>query len=396
MAPQTDEFGTKVGAARRARRRVRRPPDPRPAAAGAALRVGRDRPVRATGRARRATRAWCAGIARVGLTLGAGARARRRASWRPARRRAGAVAVNCDEILDRVPHQVDPSTFPAITVGQDVTDFDHTMVGAGAQEVVQTMAENLELENQALLRRDGTILTAVDHGDRLDRDAGPPRRRDRERHHDDRPLRLRHRRHVAAQAVRQADRPQHRHRVEGHDDRGDLRRRRQAARPAARCRSTRCSSSAARPAVAGSTSRCCRRRPGAEPATGPRTRLPVRRPSSIDCHLGALDPRLDLRERRVARRRGVVAERREAAVVGRAEVRRVDELAPPRARGRGPPRPSRSRGSIGSITPTKIRRLPVACSPRIFEHALAVRLARELDVEVVRRSCGTGSAAASA
>ena len=30
-----------------------------------------------------------------------------------------------------------------------------------------TLAENLELENQALQRRDGTILTAVDHGDRL-------------------------------------------------------------------------------------------------------------------------------------------------------------------------------------------------------------------------------------
>ena len=30
-----------------------------------------------------------------------------------------------------------------------------------------TLAENLELENQALLRGDGSILTAVDHGDRL-------------------------------------------------------------------------------------------------------------------------------------------------------------------------------------------------------------------------------------
>ena len=30
-----------------------------------------------------------------------------------------------------------------------------------------TLAENLELENQALLRKDGSILTAVDHGDRL-------------------------------------------------------------------------------------------------------------------------------------------------------------------------------------------------------------------------------------
>jgi hypothetical protein len=33
---------------------------------------------------------------------------------------------------------------------------------------VLTLAENLELENQALLRADASILPAVDHGDRLD------------------------------------------------------------------------------------------------------------------------------------------------------------------------------------------------------------------------------------
>ena len=67
-----------------------------------------------------------------------------------------------------MPHQIDPSTFPAITVGQDVTDWNHAIAGPGAQEVVMAMAENLELENQALLRRDPSILPAVDHGDRLD------------------------------------------------------------------------------------------------------------------------------------------------------------------------------------------------------------------------------------
>ena len=81
------------------------------------------------------------------------------------------------EVLDRVPHQVDPATFPAITVGQDVSDFDHTMAGPGAQELVLTLAENLELENQALLREDAT------HPDRgrprrpARRDAGPARGR---------------------------------------------------------------------------------------------------------------------------------------------------------------------------------------------------------------------------
>ena len=49
----------------------------------------------------------------------------------------------------------------------DVGDFDHTLTGSGAGEVVVTLAENLELENQALLRSDATILDAVDHGDRL-------------------------------------------------------------------------------------------------------------------------------------------------------------------------------------------------------------------------------------
>ena len=65
-----------------------------------------------------------------------------------------------------MPHDVDPATFPTITVAQEVSDFDHT-IAAGAQEILVTLAENLELENQALLRRDGSILTAVDHGDRL-------------------------------------------------------------------------------------------------------------------------------------------------------------------------------------------------------------------------------------
>ena len=39
--------------------------------------------------------------------------------------------------------------------------------GPIAQGILVTLAEDLELENQALLRRDGSLLTAVDHGDRL-------------------------------------------------------------------------------------------------------------------------------------------------------------------------------------------------------------------------------------
>jgi hypothetical protein len=62
---------------------------------------------------------------------------------------------------------VDPATFPTITVDQDVGDFDITAVGPGAQQLVLTMSQNLQLENEALLHRDASILTAVDHGDRL-------------------------------------------------------------------------------------------------------------------------------------------------------------------------------------------------------------------------------------
>jgi hypothetical protein len=60
---------------------------------------------------------------------------------------------------------VDPATFPAITVGQGIGDYAQTIPTTRA--ILVTLAENLELENQALLRRDGSILTAVDHGDRL-------------------------------------------------------------------------------------------------------------------------------------------------------------------------------------------------------------------------------------
>jgi Na+-translocating ferredoxin:NAD+ oxidoreductase RnfD subunit len=80
----------------------------------------------------------------------------------------GVVVAGADDVLGRVPHDVDPATFPTITVEQGVVDWNHEIAGAGAQAIVLTLAENLELENQALLREDETILTAVDHGDRLD------------------------------------------------------------------------------------------------------------------------------------------------------------------------------------------------------------------------------------
>ena len=67
-----------------------------------------------------------------------------------------------------MPHDVDPATFPTISVEQGVLDWNHEISGSGAHELVLTLAENLQLETQALLRADETILEAVDHGDRLE------------------------------------------------------------------------------------------------------------------------------------------------------------------------------------------------------------------------------------
>ncbi len=79
----------------------------------------------------------------------------------------GYVAPDSSELLNSVPYHVDTSTLPAISVGQDVIDFDHTLAGDGIQPVLVALGQNLEVENQALLRRDEALLEAVDHGDRL-------------------------------------------------------------------------------------------------------------------------------------------------------------------------------------------------------------------------------------
>jgi Na+-translocating ferredoxin:NAD+ oxidoreductase RnfD subunit len=163
MAPQTNEFGTKVAllsglvvlcAARPILDRI--VPQPHSEADDISRFVARA--ATGNGLVRSGLRAGLLGLGV--LLLGASIVV----AGTPAR---GSLAPDTAEILDRVPHQVDPSTFPAITVSPDVTDWDHEITGPGAREIVLTLAENLELENQALLRADATILTAVDHGDRL-------------------------------------------------------------------------------------------------------------------------------------------------------------------------------------------------------------------------------------
>ena len=168
MAPQADEFGTKVAllgslvivcALRPLVDRLVPEPGSAEDTLGAFLRrlaVGTGSSVEVL---RSALRVGLIGMAV--LVLGVGVVA----AGAPAR---GVVVQGADDILGRVPHDVDPATFPKISIDQGVLDWNHEIAGPGARAIVLTLAENLELENQALLRKDGTILTAVDHGDRLD------------------------------------------------------------------------------------------------------------------------------------------------------------------------------------------------------------------------------------
>jgi hypothetical protein len=166
MAPQTNEYGTKVGllaglvvlcAVRPLLDRVL--PEPRSAADD--LR-------------RFATRVVIGGSAGSGIVRGAGRVGLATlavlvlgvavvVAGTPAR---GLVVPDTTEMLSDAPRAIDPATLPTITVAQDVTDFDH-VIAASAPEILVTLAQNLEIENQALLRADGNLLTAVDHGDRL-------------------------------------------------------------------------------------------------------------------------------------------------------------------------------------------------------------------------------------
>jgi Na+-translocating ferredoxin:NAD+ oxidoreductase RnfD subunit len=167
MAPQTNEFGTKVGllaglvvicAARPILDRL--VPEPKSTADdlgrfGRRLVLGG---AAGLGAARVAVRAGA--IALVVLVTGAGIVA----AGTPAR---GAVA-DTSEMLTRVVANVDPGTLPAISVATEVTDFDHELTGPGMQQVVVTLGQNLAIECEALLDRDAALLTAVDHGERLD------------------------------------------------------------------------------------------------------------------------------------------------------------------------------------------------------------------------------------
>ena len=159
MAPMTDEFGSKVallsglvlvcaGAAAY-----------RPRCPAAEVRRRRAELVRsAWSRARQACAVGSASVLAVGL---AGA------IWLagiPARDVQPSLSI---DVLSMPPTAIDAGTLPPISIAQDVLDFDHELAGPGMQTVAVIMAQNLELENQALLRHDASILPSIDHGDRL-------------------------------------------------------------------------------------------------------------------------------------------------------------------------------------------------------------------------------------
>jgi hypothetical protein len=169
MAPQTDEFGTKLGllgglTAVSAIRPLLERVVPAAGAPDDSVRalLGRLLPgFGAAGSPSGARRAAGVGVAALALlVLGTGIVV----AGTPAR---GVAVGPSSEILNRFPAQVDPATLPAVAVGEDVASFDQALTGQGINEVLVTLAQNLEYENQAMLRGDASILQLVDHGDRL-------------------------------------------------------------------------------------------------------------------------------------------------------------------------------------------------------------------------------------
>jgi len=164
MAPQTDEFGTKVAllggltillSSRPLFDRFM--PEPRTAQdtiKGFAARLvgggrpGLLRPVAGVGAMVLVVAIISAGVVFAGT---------------PAR---AAAAPNSVEMLSALQTQINPETLPPITVNQSVKDWDHE-IAASTPQLMVTLAQNLLVENQALLKSDANLLTAIDHGDRL-------------------------------------------------------------------------------------------------------------------------------------------------------------------------------------------------------------------------------------
>ena len=81
----------------------------------------------------------------------------------PARGIAGASSV---VYLD-APPAIDPASLPTVAIDPDVTSWNAERVKREAPGLALTLAQNLEVENLAAMRGDASLLTSVDHGDRL-------------------------------------------------------------------------------------------------------------------------------------------------------------------------------------------------------------------------------------
>lgn len=168
MAPQTNEFGTKVAllgglvvvcAARPIVERL----VPAPRSTADDVRRYATRIVTGSTAGAAVPRALLRGGVLLVVFFGLGVAIF--AAGAPARQ---VLVPEATDVLGRVPHEVDPATFPTISVEQDVVDWNHEISGSGVQEIVLTLAENLQIERQAMQRGEHAILEAVDHGERLD------------------------------------------------------------------------------------------------------------------------------------------------------------------------------------------------------------------------------------
>ena len=206
MAPQTDEFGTKVGllaglvvicAARPLLDRVL----PRPKSEDD--RVGRFASRWALGSGAGAGRAALGIGATVALVLVLGVGVV--AAGSPAR---GRIVPNIDEVLNRVPHHIDTSTLPAITVDEDVTSYDFRLIGPGGR------AARGHARREPAARERGAPAARREHPERrrsrrpAGRDAGAIPRRRCERLDDRDDLRLRRGPVLDHPAVRRPERAQ--------------------------------------------------------------------------------------------------------------------------------------------------------------------------------------------
>ena len=151
IAAQTNEFGTKVALLGGLVVVCAAPSDPRSARPRAAVIGGPARPVRRPTGERKRRRSPSRRRPRRPDRLAGSSSSAAASSFAGAPAR-GVVVPDAADILDRAAHDIDPATFPTISVESDVSDWNHEIAGRGAQAVVLTLVENLELENQALLR----------------------------------------------------------------------------------------------------------------------------------------------------------------------------------------------------------------------------------------------------